>query len=133
MKDLNDMKVGTLSKPVEEFAFKDSTLSEINSKMSAKGFRHIPVLDGNGLGGMINEKDLNLASSLEWKNDMRASDIMDSDPYIVESDASLTDVLDTFIEKKIDSAMVSFKESNSYGIFTSYDALVTLKGLVSKN
>jgi acetoin utilization protein AcuB len=100
------------------------TLAHAQRVMQEGRFRHLPVLDGDALAGLLTERDVQLIASLDGA-DMRlltASDAMTTSPWSVAPDAPLDAVVAEMAEKKYGSALV-VDNGRVVGIFTAIDAL----------
>ncbi len=100
------------------------TLAHAQKVMQEGRFRHLPVLDGELLAGMLTERDVQLIASLDGA-DLRmltASDAMTTSPWSVSPHASLDEVVSEMAEKKYGSALV-VDNGRVVGIFTAIDAL----------
>ncbi len=100
------------------------TLTTAQRIMRDGHFRHLPVLDGGRLVGMLTERDVELIASLDGA-DLRmltASDAMSVDPWCVTPRAPLDEIVMVMAEKKYGSAVVVDGE-RVVGIFTAIDAL----------
>lgn len=120
-----DFHVGQKCNELKFFGSNTSTTGEISKIMEKNKIRHVPILDGKRCIGIISDRDLKLIAGLGNGDDTKASDLMTKDVYIVSHDTSLSDVLEYFMQKKIDSAIVDFKDGR-LGIFTSHDAIKVL-------
>ncbi len=120
--------------PVEEYttpgavtASPNADFSEMMKKMKNGEFRHLPIMDGGKVVGLVSHRDLKLLEGLgTLATQVSASDIMHRDVYVVDSKASLEDVVFEMSSRKIGSAVISDGGDNSVGIFTSTDALNAL-------
>ncbi|MCM2280595.1 MAG: CBS domain-containing protein [Bdellovibrionaceae bacterium] len=120
--------------PVEEFttpnpitATESATVTELKSLMTKHGIRHVPIVKGERVIGLVSDRDLRVVEGLEWqeKKQVRASDIMAVDPVTVSSETPLDEVAFTMSERKIGSVVVN--EGDEFlGIFTVTDALNAL-------
>lgn len=124
-----------LGLPVEEFttpnpvtAGEDATLDELNQLMRRHNVRHIPILRGKGVIGVVSDRDCRLASGLTQceKTLVRAADVMTSDPVTVSAGESLDKVAFEMSENKIGSVIVNDENDKFLGIFTATDALNAL-------
>ncbi|MFO0651414.1 MAG: CBS domain-containing protein [Polyangiales bacterium] len=100
------------------------TLAHAQKVMQEGRFRHLPVLDGDLLAGLLTERDVQLIASLDGA-DLRmltASDAMTTTPWSVAPDASLDAVVSEMAENKYGSALV-VDNGRVVGIFTAIDAL----------
>jgi acetoin utilization protein AcuB len=123
-----------LNLPVEEFttpnpvtAKESSTVDEMARLMKENGIRHLPIMRGPNVVGVVSERDLRLVMGLDFteKNMVRASDIMATDPVTVSSEDTLDRVAFLMSENKIGSVIVN-EEDRLLGIFTVTDALNAL-------
>lgn len=125
--------------PVEEFttpdpitASEDMSIDQLQNLMDKHGIRHLPVLRGDTVVGVISERDLRLVSGLEVaeKLQLRAADIMAADPFAVNAAAPLDEVAYAMSEKKVGSVIVTEADGRFLGIFTATDALNALIEIV---
>jgi acetoin utilization protein AcuB len=110
---------------------KDQPLSVAHELMKAHGLRHLPVLQGGKLVGMLTERDL---LSLEAQvaldpDDETVEDGMTQDVYTTTLDANLRDVVADMAKLQHRSAVV-VDQSKIVGIFTTTDALELLRELL---
>jgi acetoin utilization protein AcuB len=101
--------------------------------MREHGIRHLPVMDGVAVVGILSERDILLCESLPGVNptDMRVEEAMAPDPYEVTPDAPLAEVVATLLERRIGSAIV-VDDDRVAGVFTTVDALRALAELLAK-
>jgi len=125
--------------PVDEFttpdphtAHEDMTIDELRQLMGEHGIRHLPVLRGESVVGLISDRDVRLAAGLssEERRQVRAADIMATALLTVSSTTPLDQVAFAMSEKKVDSAIVMDEEDQFLGIFTATDALNALIEIV---
>lgn len=87
--------------------------------------RHLPVLDGERLVGIITDRDVAfLETDPEWERraaQLQVRDICALDFYAVEPDALLDEVLMQMAERRIGSAIVT-RKGEIAGLFTATDA-----------
>ena len=104
------------------------SLSLARKRFDEHKIRHLPVLSGGKIVGLLSERDMNLLATFKGV-DMEASKVSDamvSDPYVVTPDAPLTTVVAEMAERKLGSAIVVETNGTLVGIFTYIDALRTL-------
>jgi len=86
--------------------------------------RHLPVLHGGELVGMLSDRDVvlleNLADMLREEIDVEQA--MSTEPFTVGSDAPLASVLKEMADRHLGSAVV-VDNNKVVGIFTSSDAV----------
>ncbi|WP_164848206.1 CBS domain-containing protein [Halobacteriovorax sp. HLS] len=100
------------------------------SKMNELGVRHLPVLRGGQLIGILSDRDIRFIESFDGMNpeEIDVEDACTYDPYIVDTNTSLKEVCQTMAEKKYGCTLV--KENGKLaGIFTWIDALKVLSTL----
>lgn len=107
------------------------SLAEAAQLMRGKNIRHLPVLEGANVVGLLSERDLHVAKTLRSVNHEKTSVaiVMSTPPLTVAPDARLSDVAARMIDRKVGSAIV-VHEGRVVGIFTSHDALHALHSLL---
>lgn len=124
-----------LNFPVEEFttpnpitAIEETRLEDLDRLMKENSIRHIPIVKGVEVVGVVSDRDLRMVSGLTKgeKRLVRASDIMATDPVTVSAGATLDQVALEMSQKKIGSVVVNDENDKFYGIFTVTDALNAL-------
>jgi acetoin utilization protein AcuB len=93
--------------------------------------RHLPVLDGGRIVGLVSERDLLLVESLPGVNptDVQVDEAMVGAVYTVHPDTPVGEVVETMIDTKAGSAVVCDGD-RVLGIFTTIDALQALHALL---
>jgi CBS domain-containing protein len=100
----------------------NQTVAEASRRMRQAHVRHLPVLEGAHLVGMLSERDARLVDTLASEKNCLVSDVMTPEPYVVEAGADLKDVVETMAARKLGSAVV-VEGTKVVGIFTTTDAL----------
>jgi acetoin utilization protein AcuB len=105
----------------------EDTLPKAHAIMREHAIRHLPVLRGPELVGILTERDLNLVQTLAHARpeEITVEDAMTSEPYAVTPDVPLTKVARVMVDKKIGSAVV-VEGGHVAGVFTVSDALHAL-------
>jgi acetoin utilization protein AcuB len=89
--------------------------------------RHLPILHGGHLVGVLSERDIAMVEALGGDiARLRVEDAMSADPWVVDGDASLTEVAAAMAERRIGTAIVVEGADRVVGLFTTTDALRAL-------
>jgi acetoin utilization protein AcuB len=102
--------------------------------MQEHSIRHLPVMDGNALAGVVSERDLAMVESLipeEWQR-VSVAEAMSPHPYTVHPDEPLSAVAKHMADEKIGCAVVKQPEGRVVGLFTTTDALRLLSAWAAK-
>ena len=101
----------------------DQTMAMAHRMMREHRFRHLPVLTGGELVGVLSDRDLHLVETLRDvdPDKVLVEDAMTIAPYTVTPDAPLDDVVGTMAEHKYGCAVV-MQNKHLVGIFTTVDA-----------
>ncbi len=107
------------------------TLVAAQKRMVERGIRHLPVLDGGQLVGVISDRDLALLGTLapEKLASMRVEEAMSGVPYCVPPDTQVRQVARHMATRKVGSAIV-MDHGKVLGVFTTTDALAALAELL---
>lgn len=109
----------------------EQPLSRAHAMMGEHGIRHLPVLHGGKLMGMLTERDLRLVESLAGVDPtkVKVEDAMSTVVYSVAPETPLDEVVETMGEHKYGSAVV-MQNQKIVGIFTTVDACRALAELL---
>lgn len=109
-----------------------SPLSEAHRIMNEHAIRHLPVLEGGRLVGMVSMRDLHLIETLKdvVPQEVTVDEAMSQDAYAVPPGTALAEVARTMAMHKYGSAVV-VRDSRVEGIFTTIDALKALDVLLT--
>lgn len=109
-----------------------SPLTEAHRMMNEHAIRHLPVLEGGKLVGVVSMRDLHLIETLKGVDpkDVAVEEAMAQDAYTVPPGTALLEVARTMAMHKYGSAVIA-RESRVEGIFTTIDALKALEMLLS--
>ncbi|WP_235879745.1 CBS domain-containing protein [Polyangium aurulentum] len=105
----------------------DQPLSRAQELMSEQRIRHLPVLSGGRLVGLISERDVAFVEGLRELNPrpLRVDEAMTPIPYAVAPDTPLVKVAREMFQHRYGSAVV-LEEGKVLGVFTTTDALRAL-------
>lgn len=109
----------------------DQPLSIAHRMMHEHEIRHLPVLSGGKLVGMLTERDLGLVESLNGVDPSKVTvdDAMSTTVYSVPPTAQLDDVVSEMAAHKFGSAVI-MQNDKVVGIFTTVDVCAALADLL---
>lgn len=109
----------------------ESTLPQARDLMEREGIRHLPVLDGAKLVGLLSDRDLARIEGFPMITFDLVSvpDAMSVDPYAVSPDTPIKDVLRTMHDRRYGSVIV-VEAGAVVGVFTTTDALRLLMAVL---
>lgn len=107
-------------------------LSDAARRMHEHHIRHLPVLEGGFLFGIVSERDIDLVEALPDvdPDEVTVEEAMTQDPYTVRGDTPVREVAAAMAEHKYGTAVV-MEEGRVAGIFTTVDALRLLAELLT--
>lgn len=110
----------------------DQTLESAQKVMRELRVRHLPVLKGGDLIGMLTDRDINLVLSFESPTaaKMKVEEACSERPYTTSPNSPLDQVVAHMAEKKLGSAIIT-DNGKVVGIFTDVDAMRALAELLS--
>jgi acetoin utilization protein AcuB len=105
----------------------EQPLSIAHEVMRQHNVRHLPVLEGGKLVGVLSQRDLHLIETLRDVDPATTTvdEAMTADVYITGPDAPLDEVATHMAEHKYGSAIV-VERGKVIGLFTTVDALTAL-------
>ncbi len=109
------------------------SLKNAISIMATREIRHLPVVEGPRLVGLLSDRDIKLAlavgKGLADESALLVEDVCVLEPYIVPHTEKLDAVLRHMVENRIGSALVT-RSDKLVGIFTVSDACKKLEELL---
>ncbi|MCA9319171.1 MAG: CBS domain-containing protein [Planctomycetes bacterium] len=108
-----------------------ATVAEASEAMTKGGFRHLPIMDGPRLFGLVTRHDLDqlLAARGPEAAQLTVNEVCLREVYTISPEAELVDAVREMRRRKIGSVLV--KDAGLViGIFTSSDALRVLADLL---
>jgi acetoin utilization protein AcuB len=107
------------------------SLKAAHKVMREHDIRHLPVLEGERLVGLVSQRDLHLIETLKDVDvdKVLVEDAMTPNPYTVSPDAELDEVVAEMAEHKYGSALV-VQNHKVVGVFTTVDAMKAFSELL---
>ena len=84
--------------------------------------RHLPVLDGEKLVGMLSDRNLKEALASPGGEKFLVEDAMMPDVFAVRPDTELATVVEAMAAEKYGCALIQGKDEKVAGVFTTVDA-----------
>ncbi len=110
----------------------DLPLKVAKEFMQKHQVRHLPVLDGGKLVGILSDRDIKFAGNFDGAEAMIVADVMTPDPYSVTPDQPLDAVVTKMAEHRYGCAVVEQTNGKVVGIFTANDGLRVLTELLQQ-
>ena len=116
-----------------------ATVAEVWDLMRERGIRHVPVIDGDAVIGMLSDRDLahfdvgrlitvEGAEALRRELSTPIVKLMSADPITVEPEAGLGEVIDLLLEHRVGAVPVVRPETGQLiGIVSYVDVLEALR------
>lgn len=120
-------EVSDVMTPGPHYVAANDTLDDARRLMDDRGIRHLPVMSGNDLVGIVTDRDINKALALRGcaAESLTVEDAMTRDPYVVAPNVLLNVVARTMAQHKVGSAIV-VERGAILGVLTTTDALHAL-------
>lgn len=109
------------------------SLAEAHRLMRSHGIRHLPVMNGEKLVGVISQRDLHLFETLEGVDPegIAVSEAMSGDTYTVSPTSAVREVAAEMADHKYGSAVI-IEAGKVSGIFTAVDGLRALSLMLAQ-
>jgi len=111
----------------------DTPLSAAWDLMSREHFRHLPVVSGGTLVGIVSDRDILARATMEGGTisvpDMTAVEAATPWPHVAEPNTDVCDLVRLMIERKIEAVPIVEGENQLVGLVTSTDLLLLLISL----
>lgn len=129
MKSSSRPTVGDHMTPCPDTVAIDAPLVEARRFMQRQRIRHLPVVDGERLAGLLTDRDIKLVLGPDFDYpppaELKVRDAYAENAYVVDEAAPLEEVAAHMAEHHIGSALVK-RRGDLCGIFTATDALRVL-------
>ena len=111
---------------------REQSLAAAHERMREYGIRHLPVLHGGALVGIVSLRDLHLVETLPNVDpaQIRVEEAMTEDVYQVGPKDDIAAVARTMAERKLGAAIV-VRGGKIAGVFTTVDALRALSDILA--
>jgi acetoin utilization protein AcuB len=103
----------------------EQTLKVARQLMSDHHVRHLPVLHGGDLVGVLSDREVESFAALPGSAEMTVEEAMVPDVYVTPGDAPLVEVATEMARRRVGSAVV-IAGASVVGVFTAVDALRAL-------
>lgn len=109
----------------------DQPMAKAHQLMREFRLRHLPVMHGGKLVGLLSDRDLNLVETLRDVDPklVPVADAMSPDVYVVAPEASIDEVVTTMAQHKYGCAVVA-QNHKVVGIFTTVDVCTAFAELL---
>jgi acetoin utilization protein AcuB len=108
---------------------REQSLTAAKQLMHKSHVRHLPVLHGGKLVGVISERELDVIGALPGSKQLSVEDAMVPDVYVTSEETDLATVVSDMARLKVGSAVV-VKGDDVVGVFTAVDGLRALAELL---
>ncbi len=122
---MNDVAIGEVMTASPHTIGQEQTLSVAHDLMRSFDVRHLPVLEGGKLVGMLSDRDLHLLESFRDvdPHKTRVEEAMSPEPFTVTPNEPLSKVAAEMARHRFGSAVVVDPCGKVLGVFTTVDAL----------
>jgi CBS domain-containing protein len=106
---------------------RSTTLAQALKLMHERHIRHLPVVEGTHLVGLVSDRELRIVDNMQGFNAAlcTVADFISDKPYSVSASTTVREVVETMASKKYGSAVVVGGDGGDsvLGVFTTTDAL----------
>lgn len=110
-----------------------ATMAEAHRLMREHGVRHLPVVEGTKVVGLVSLRDLHLLETLPGVSpgEVEVEDAMSPDVFVASETDDLADIVERMADARLGSAVV-VGHGGLVGIFTAVDALRALADILRR-
>ena len=125
-------QVNKYMSPAPQTVGRDISLESAKDIMASLAIRHLPVVQGEKVVGIVSDRDIQILETLgkAEKKSLLVDDAMTREVFLVTPETPLKDAVGAMHKGKFGSAVV-VKEGKVCGIFTTIDALRALDEFLS--
>ena len=111
--------------------------AEVNAQIAVNmmkrfNVRHLPVLNGKKLVGILSDRDLKTIACITALDGFEVRQVMTKNPYSVKAAASLSDVATAMARNKYGAAIVVGLKEEILGIITTVDLARVLSSILKE-
>lgn len=123
MKASTPPTIANYMSPFVQTIGREQTLATAHRMMRDNDIRHLPVLEGGRLVGIVSQRDLHFVETLAGidPQKIRVEEAMSPDVFTVSRDTPLVEAVETMVTNKYGSAVV-IEQGKVLGVFTAIDA-----------
>jgi acetoin utilization protein AcuB len=132
MSDSSNLMIKTVMHPLPHSIGATQNLATAKEIMAEHGIRHLPVLEGGALVGILSDRDIHFSTSVDKvpADQILVRDCFTPEPYIVEGNTLVSEVAKVMAHQQLGCALV-VENSKLIGIFTAVDACRLLSEVLS--
>lgn len=118
--------------PAPQTVGRDISLESAKEIMSSLAIRHLPVVQGDTVVGIVSDRDIQIVETLakSARSSLLVDDAMTREVFVVDPETSLKEAVVAMQKGKVGSAVV-VKNGKVCGIFTTIDALRALSDFLA--
>jgi acetoin utilization protein AcuB len=128
----SNLKIKTVMHPLPHSIGTTQNLATAREMMKEHNIRHLPVLEGGALVGILTDRDIHFACGVDKVSAEQISvrDSYTPEPYIIDGDTLVSEVAKTMAHEHIGCALI-VENTKLIGIFTAVDACRLLSEVLS--
>jgi acetoin utilization protein AcuB len=107
-------------------------MSQARAEMREHGIRHLPVLEGDRVVGIVSERDLALVENLTRDPSTTVADAMVTEVYAAQESEPVDVVVERMARHKYGSVVVLDRGGRVAGIFTTVDGMQVLADVLRR-